>query len=132
MPVVAGQTLQGVPDIGLLLLTSRDGRPVYVKDVADVVVGAAEPDIAHWTLTRDGDGQPRARPTVSIALAKRKGANAVVVAEELLQRAGDGRRAASFPDDLESRSPATTARPPPRRRTSCCSISRSPPSRSCC
>ena len=26
-PVVAGQTLQGVPDIGLLLLTSRDGRP---------------------------------------------------------------------------------------------------------
>ena len=36
MPVVAGQTLQGVPDIGLLLLTTRDGRPVYVKDVADV------------------------------------------------------------------------------------------------
>ena len=40
LPVVAGQTLQGVPDIGLLLLTSRDGRPVYVKDVADVCVGA--------------------------------------------------------------------------------------------
>ena len=41
LPVVAGQTLQGVPDIGLLLLTSRDGRPVYVKDVAQVRVGAA-------------------------------------------------------------------------------------------
>ena len=27
VPVVAGQTLQGVPDIGLLLLTTRDGRP---------------------------------------------------------------------------------------------------------
>ena len=40
LPVVAGQTLQGVPDIGLLLLTTRDGRPVYVSDVADVVVGA--------------------------------------------------------------------------------------------
>ena len=36
LPVLAGQTLQGVPDIGLLLLTTRDGRPVYVKDVADV------------------------------------------------------------------------------------------------
>ena len=34
LPVVAGQTLQGVPDIGLLLITTRDGRPVYVKDVA--------------------------------------------------------------------------------------------------
>ncbi len=41
--MLAGQTLQGVPDIGLLLITSRDGRPVYVKDVANVVVGAAEP-----------------------------------------------------------------------------------------
>ena len=35
LPVLAGQTLQGVPDIGLLLLTTRDGRPVYVKDVAE-------------------------------------------------------------------------------------------------
>ncbi|MCA8908287.1 MAG: efflux RND transporter permease subunit, partial [Rhodospirillaceae bacterium] len=34
LTVVAGQTLQGVPDIGLLLLTSYDGRPVYVRDVA--------------------------------------------------------------------------------------------------
>ena len=27
----------GVPDIGLLLVTTRDGRPVYVRDVATVV-----------------------------------------------------------------------------------------------
>ena len=32
--LAAGQTLRGVPDIGLLLLTTRDGRPVYVRDVA--------------------------------------------------------------------------------------------------
>ena len=32
--VAAGQTLSGVPDIGLLLITTRDGRPVYVRDVA--------------------------------------------------------------------------------------------------
>ncbi len=42
-PVVAGKTLQGVPDIGLLLLTARDGRPVYVKDVADVSSGRFPP-----------------------------------------------------------------------------------------
>lgn len=46
LPVLAGQTLQGVPDIGLLLLTTRDGRPVYVKDVADVVVARPSPSIA--------------------------------------------------------------------------------------
>ena len=86
VPVVAGQTLQGVPDIGLLLLTSRDGRPVYVKDVADVVVGSAELDHRAWTMTRNASGALERRPAVSLAVAKRKGANAVVVAEDAMKR----------------------------------------------
>jgi multidrug efflux pump subunit AcrB len=85
-PVVAGQTLQGVPDIGLLLLTSRDGRPVYVKDVADVIVGAAEPNHRAWALTRTPSGMLDRHPSVTVAFAKRKGANAVIVAEDLLER----------------------------------------------
>jgi multidrug efflux pump subunit AcrB len=86
IPVLAGQTLQGVPDIGLLLLTSRDGRPVYLKDVADVHVGAASPEHRSWTMTRAANGSLDKRPAVSIALAKRKGANAVVVSDDILQR----------------------------------------------
>ena len=84
--VVAGETLQGVPDIGLLLLTSRDGRPVYVKDVADVVVGAAETDSRAWNLAKAKNGELQRLPAVTIAFAKRKGANAVVVASDLLAR----------------------------------------------
>ena len=86
VPVVAGQTLQGVPDIGLLLLTTRDNRPVYVKDVADVVVGAAQPDHHAWTLTRNASGGLDRLPAVTIAFAKRKGANAVTVADRLIER----------------------------------------------
>ena len=86
VPVVAGQTLQGVPDIGLLLLTTRDGRPVYVKDVANVVVGSAEPDHRAWTMTRDAAGGLDRRPAVSLAIAKRKGANAVAVADDVMKR----------------------------------------------
>ena len=86
VPVLAGQTLQGVPDIGLMLLTSRDGRPVYVKDVADVRVGAAETEYRAWNLTPSPSGALTKVPAVSIALSKRKGANAVVVAQEILQR----------------------------------------------
>ncbi len=86
LSVVAGQTLQGVPDIGLLLLTSRDGRPVYVKDVATVRVGEAQPEHFGWTFTRDAKGALDKRPAVSLAIAKRKGANAVVLAQEILQR----------------------------------------------
>jgi multidrug efflux pump subunit AcrB len=86
LPIVAGQTLQGVPDIGLLLLTTRDGRPVYVNDVANVVVGAAEPDQRAWMMSKLDNGELQRRPAVTLAIAKRKGANAVAVANDVLSR----------------------------------------------
>jgi multidrug efflux pump subunit AcrB len=84
--VAAGQTLNGVPDIGLLLVTTRDGRPVYVRDVASVVIGPSPLEQRVWTDARRGDGQWTRTPAVSLALAKRAGANAVVVAQQLLAR----------------------------------------------
>ncbi|MGE5146236.1 MAG: efflux RND transporter permease subunit [Candidatus Eiseniibacteriota bacterium] len=86
IPVVAGQTLQGVADIGNLLLSAYDGRPVYVKDVATVVVGAAPAEHQAWHVTKAADGSAQMRPAVSLAFAKRKGTNAVVVADQLLSR----------------------------------------------
>ncbi|GAA0575479.1 efflux RND transporter permease subunit [Caenispirillum bisanense] len=89
LPVVAGQTLQGVPDIGQLLVTTQDGRPVYLQDVAEVVVGAAPGDARVWQVQAGGNGtaaEVSARPAVSIALAKRSGANAVTVADAVLTR----------------------------------------------
>ncbi|WP_413205507.1 efflux RND transporter permease subunit [Rhodospirillum sp. A1_3_36] len=93
IPVVAGQTLEGVPDIGLLLITAVDGRPVYVKDVATVIVGAQPVESRVWQVSKDEagtegktDAGPKVRPAVSIALAKRKGANAVDVADAVLAR----------------------------------------------
>ena len=99
IPVVVGQTLQGVPDIGLLLLTSRDGRPVYVKDVANIVVGAAEPGHRTWTLARGASGELERRPMVTLAFAKRSGANAVIVADEILARLKTV-RGGLVPDDV--------------------------------
>jgi len=99
IPVLAGQTLQGVPDIGLLLLTTRDGRPVYVKDVARVRVGAAELEHRAWRFTRNATGGLDRRPAVTIAFAKRRGANAVVVADELIKRL-DTVKGRLVPNDL--------------------------------
>jgi len=84
--VAAGQTLTGVPDIGLLLVTTRDNRPVYVRDVANVVIGPSPVEHRVWIDTPGKGGQWSRVPAVSIAFAKRAGANAVVVAENLLQR----------------------------------------------
>jgi multidrug efflux pump subunit AcrB len=86
LPIVAGQTLQGIPDIGLLLITTRDGRPVYVKDVATVVVAGRPDEHRAWHVVKTGDGKVERLPAVSLALAKRGGANAVAIGEAILDR----------------------------------------------
>ena len=83
---VAGRTLSGVPDIGLLLITSRDGRPVYLRDVAKVIVGPGPAEHHAWSIARAGNGWNTA-PAVTVAFAKRAGANAVVVSDALVARA---------------------------------------------
>jgi len=84
--VAAGQTLSGIPDIGLLLVTTRDNRPVYVRDVAKVVIGPSPREHRVWMDTSEKAGHWGRVPAVSVAFAKRAGANAVVVAEDLLAR----------------------------------------------
>ena len=90
MPVIAGQTLQGQTDIGLLLLTAHDGRPVYVRDVAKITVGPSLDEHRVWHITRDqnaGDEPAfHQMPAVSLAVAKRKGANGVLISEGVLER----------------------------------------------
>ncbi len=83
--LVAGQTLTAPSEVAGLLLTARDGRPVYVADVADVAyVGDTSEQIVA-NVQRDGDALHRS-PAVTLAIAKRAGANAVVVAEKILER----------------------------------------------
>jgi len=84
--IAAGQTLAGIPDIGLLLVGTRDNRPVYVRDVAKVVIGPSPREHRVWMETPGKDGHWGRVPAVSVAFAKRAGANAVVVAEQLLAR----------------------------------------------
>ena len=98
--VVAGQTLAGIPDIGLLLLTTRDGRPVYVRDVATVTIGPSPAERRVWSFTRAAGKEAFTRtPAVSLAVAKRAGANAVVVAEAVRARVAS-LQGALVPDDV--------------------------------
>ena len=85
--LVAGQSLTAPAEIAGLLLTTRDERPVYVADVADVgfVEDTSERLVGH--VTRAEDGTIARVPAVTLAFAKRGGANAVTVADALLERA---------------------------------------------
>ncbi|MCB1455440.1 MAG: efflux RND transporter permease subunit, partial [Nitratireductor sp.] len=84
--LAAGETLQSPAEIANLLLTTRDGRPVYVRDVADVTLASGSEDMLVSTVTRGEDGSVERVPSVTLAIAKRAGANAVTVAEAILHR----------------------------------------------
>jgi multidrug efflux pump subunit AcrB len=84
--LMAGETLTAPAEVANLLLTTRDGRPVYVADVATVsfVPDTTEHIVAN--ITRNPDGSLNRSPAVTLAIAKRAGANAVTVAEAALTR----------------------------------------------
>jgi multidrug efflux pump subunit AcrB len=83
--LMVGETLYAPAEIGNLLITSRDGRPVYVRDLADIAFATDETPEIVATVVRSGDAVKRT-PAVTLAIAKRAGANAVLVAEQILER----------------------------------------------
>jgi multidrug efflux pump subunit AcrB len=98
--LVAGQTLSTLEQIGGLLVSTRDGRPVYVRDVASLsfLTDPAETRVFNMTRAEGETGFGRL-PAVSIAVAKRPGANAVLIAEEI-RHAVEGMEGQIIPADL--------------------------------
>ncbi len=82
--LVAGETLRTAEEVGNLLITTRDGRPVYVRDLADIGL-VTDGDVLVSTVTRTEEGVRRV-PSVTLAIAKRAGSNAVTVADAVLHR----------------------------------------------
>ncbi len=97
--VVAGETLQSPAEIANLLLTTRDSRPVYVRDVADVSFVQDTADHYVSTVRKAADGSLERLPSVTLAVAKRAGANAVTVAHDILTRV-EGLKGNLIPDSL--------------------------------
>ena len=98
--LVAGETLTAPAQIAGLVLTARDGRAVYVADVADVshVPDASDHHVAH--VARAADGTLTRSPAVTLAVAKRAGANAVTVAEAILHDV-ERLKGTLIPDEVE-------------------------------
>ena len=83
--VAVGSTIDTVSELQLLSIRAADGRAVYLRDVADVSLGAREDQARAWRFSHEGDSV-RMAPAVSLAIAKRDGANAVVVSQAIEQR----------------------------------------------
>jgi multidrug efflux pump subunit AcrB len=70
-------------DVGDVIVAVRNGQAIALRDVAVIEDGFAEPTQYVTTATRD-DAAPRS--AVTIAVAKRPGANATTVAQAALER----------------------------------------------
>ncbi|MBK1631606.1 multidrug transporter AcrB [Thiohalocapsa halophila] len=80
-----GGGLRDPASIGNLVVTSRDGRPVYVRDLARTLVAPPQPGPLVWHRDTGSDGSSQARPAAVLAVGKRPGANGVEVAEAALK-----------------------------------------------
>ncbi|HEX6943158.1 MAG TPA: efflux RND transporter permease subunit [Gemmatimonadaceae bacterium] len=86
--VDAGAPLTTAADVGLVVVGVRGGAPVLVRDVAAVREEFAEP--TDYVMHADSNGKPR--QAVTLAVAKRPGANATMVTklvEERVEQARD-------------------------------------------
>jgi multidrug efflux pump subunit AcrB len=79
--VVAGQTLRDAQELGQLTVRSATGAPVLLSDVARVEQAPTQDQARAWRWAKDANGQWQMAPAVSLAVAKRAGANAVTVSE---------------------------------------------------
>ena len=85
--IETGAFLTQAEEVGNVVVGVFGGRPVYLRDVADVVDGAEEP--SNYVFFGSGAAQAgRAddQPAVTLSIAKRPGANAIAVAQAVLKK----------------------------------------------
>ena len=106
--VHAGRFLKDADDVGRVVVSVHNGRPVYLRDVAVISDGPVEPD--QYVFYGAGpaaheEAEPRvatgesAIPAVTLTVAKRKGTNAISVAKEVLGGVAE-LRGSIIPDNI--------------------------------
>jgi multidrug efflux pump subunit AcrB len=99
--VATGGFLRNADDVGGVVAGVSGGRPVYLRDVARIVDGPEEPaDYVFFGLGRAARaGGPAVAPAVTLSIAKRKGTNAIDVADKVLAKV-EGLKGTFLPGDV--------------------------------
>src|ERR1019366_2658537 len=103
--VQTGSFLSNANEVKQLVIGVSDGKPVFLRDVAEVQDGADQPGSYVWLGTGPAaaDKQIKAKgefTAVTLAITKKPGANAVEVAEKLLARVKELKESVS-PADVQ-------------------------------
>ncbi|TCO97705.1 efflux RND transporter permease subunit [Rubrivivax gelatinosus] len=100
LTVETGEFLRSAAEVGELVVGTNGGRPVYLREVAEVVDGAAQPSRYVW-FTPGGTGSAGGHPAVTLTLTKKPGTNAVDVARAARERV-DALRNGLLPEGVEA------------------------------
>ncbi|MDH5668505.1 MAG: efflux RND transporter permease subunit, partial [Nitrospira sp.] len=87
--VETGRFIQSRDDLENLVVGVNAQRPVYLRQVAEVIDGPAEAASYVWFGTGQGlgvRGEGGENPAVTVAIAKQGGVNAVTVAEQVIRK----------------------------------------------
>lgn len=83
-----GEFLRNAEDVGNIIVGVNSGRPVYLRDIADIIDGSEE--ASNYVLTGFGPASDVKKnglyDAVTIAVAKKKGTNATNIAERALEK----------------------------------------------
>jgi len=82
LTIETGEFLRSAEDVGELVVGVSNGKPVYLREVAQIETGAAQPQRHVWfTPGVAASGAGGAYPAVTMTVTKKPGQNAVDVAE---------------------------------------------------
>ena len=98
MVVETGTFLGSVTEVRNLMVGMHAGNPVYLRDVAEVTDGPEEAA----SYSRIGFSSGASLPAVTVAVAKKKGSNAVWVARDI-ERALEDMQKGTIPGDVRVR-----------------------------
>ncbi|MCF6288301.1 MAG: efflux RND transporter permease subunit [Proteobacteria bacterium] len=88
IPVDTGTLLANIDDIKDLVVSVKDGRPVYLTDIATITNGADSPENYVWMTAGkawQGQERPNFAPAVTLAIGKKPGSNAVNIADTVIK-----------------------------------------------
>ena len=97
--VETGEFLRCADDVGNVVAGVANAKPVFVRDVATVTDAGEEPS-QYVQFAAANPAGASFQPAVTLAISKRKGANAIDVARDVLSRV-DGLKRSLIPSDVK-------------------------------
>ena len=102
--VTTGQFLQSADDVENLVVGTKENMPIYLKQIAEVLDGPGLPN--NYVSLGFGQGSPKASrypseyTAVTLSIAKRKGADAMQIADRILEKV-EHLRTNLIPDEVK-------------------------------